>query len=55
MDCPKCKGLMVNERFSDYFLVCYAWKCVNCGTVVDPVIQKNQRRPPPSTISGVTE
>jgi hypothetical protein len=35
MDCPKCKGLMMLERFSDFFLAFYAWKCVNCGAVID--------------------
>jgi DNA-directed RNA polymerase subunit M/transcription elongation factor TFIIS len=36
MDCPKCQGLMVRERLSDYFHVCYAWKCLNCGAVIHP-------------------
>jgi hypothetical protein len=51
MDCPKCKGLMVTERFSDYFLICDAWKCLNCGAVVDPTIAENQRRQPPASVS----
>ncbi|MBI5180212.1 MAG: hypothetical protein HZA05_02265 [Nitrospirae bacterium] len=44
MTCPKCSGLMVSERFSDYFLMFYAWKCLNCGTVVDNTIIKNKRK-----------
>jgi hypothetical protein len=51
MDCPKCKGLMVKERFSDYVLVCDAWKCLNCGAVVDPTITANQRKQPPASVS----
>jgi DNA-directed RNA polymerase subunit M/transcription elongation factor TFIIS len=43
MDCPKCKGLMMMERFSDFFLVFYAWKCVNCGAVIDKTIANNRR------------
>ena len=43
MDCPKCKGLMMLERFSDFFLVFYAWKCVNCGAVIDRTIANNRR------------
>ncbi|THJ20008.1 MAG: hypothetical protein CAF44_013310 [Nitrospira sp. CG24D] len=43
MDCPKCKGLMMLERFSDFFLAFYAWKCVNCGAVIDRTIAKNRR------------
>jgi hypothetical protein len=31
MDCPECKGMTMLERFSDFFLVFYAWKCINCG------------------------
>jgi hypothetical protein len=43
MDFPKCKGLMMLERFSDFFLVFYAWKCVNCGAVIDRTISNNRR------------
>lgn len=43
MDCPKCKGLMMMERFSDFFLVFYAWKCINCGAVIDKTIANNRR------------
>jgi hypothetical protein len=38
MKCPKCEGLMFVERFSDYFLTFYAWKCINCGAVMDHTI-----------------
>jgi hypothetical protein len=31
------------ERFSDFFLVFYAWKCVNCGAVIDRTIANNRR------------
>jgi hypothetical protein len=44
MDCPKCNGLMDLERFSDFFLVFYAWKCINCGAVIDKVIASNRRK-----------
>lgn len=43
MGCPKCKGLMMLERFSDFFLVFYAWKCINCGAVIDRTIANNRR------------
>jgi hypothetical protein len=32
------------ERFSDFFLVFYAWKCINCGAVIDKTIAKNRRK-----------
>jgi hypothetical protein len=44
MDCPKCNGLMDLERFSDFFLVFYAWKCINCGAVIDKTIASNRRK-----------
>ncbi|OGW65062.1 MAG: hypothetical protein A3H49_10255 [Nitrospirae bacterium RIFCSPLOWO2_02_FULL_62_14] len=44
MDCPKCKGLMMLERFSDFFLIFYAWKCINCGSIVDRTITANKRK-----------
>lgn len=43
MDCPKCKGLLMLERFSDFFLVFYAWKCINCGAVIDRTISNNRK------------
>lgn len=43
MDCPKCKGLVMLERFSDFFLVFYAWKCINCGAVIDRTISNNRK------------
>ena len=43
MDCPKCKGLMMLERFSDFFWPSMRWKCVNCGAVIDRTIAKNRR------------
>ena len=33
MECPKCKGLMMLERFSDFFLIFYAWKCIDYSAV----------------------
>ena len=44
MDCPKCKGFMELERFSDFFLVFYAWKCFNCGAIIDRTIAENRRK-----------
>ena len=44
MECGRCKGLMVRERFSDYLLIVYAWKCLNCGAMVDPTITHNRQK-----------
>lgn len=52
--CRRCQGLMVPERFQDYYddtgqLSFYGWRCLTCGEIVDPVIQTHrthrQRRP----------
>ena len=44
MDCPKCRGLMQLERMSDFFLVFYAWKCLNCGALIDKTIASNRNK-----------
>lgn len=49
MDCPKCGGLMVMERFLDLQDDrgrgnVYGLRCVICGTVVDPLILKNRKK-----------
>jgi hypothetical protein len=33
---------MYNERVSDFSLTFYAWKCVNCGALIDQTILANQ-------------
>ncbi len=48
MGCQKCKGLMMLERFSDFFLVFYAWKCINCGAIIDRTISNNRRNSLPA-------
>jgi hypothetical protein len=35
---------MMLERFSDFFLVFYAWKCFNCGAIIDRTIAENRRK-----------
>ncbi len=37
------QGLMMLERFSDFFLAFYAWECINCGAVIDQTISNNRR------------
>ena len=44
MKCPKCDGLMFLERLSDFFLTFYAWKCVNCGAIMDRTILNNRKK-----------
>lgn len=44
MKCPKCEGLMYLERLSDFFIVFHAWKCINCGALMDRTILNNQKK-----------
>jgi len=44
MECPKCKGLMMLERFSDFFIIFHAWKCINCGSIIDRTISANRQK-----------
>jgi DNA-directed RNA polymerase subunit M/transcription elongation factor TFIIS len=43
--CRRCNGLMVLERVTDQILTTELWRCVNCGALVDHVIQQNQHVP----------
>jgi hypothetical protein len=43
MDCPKCNGLLVSERHSDFFLIFNVWRCYNCGAMIDRTISKNRQ------------
>ncbi len=48
MPCRRCKGFMVQEWCSELFSwEDYVWKCVNCGAMVDPVIDRNRSLTPP--------
>ena len=40
--CPRCNGAMVYERFQDMLEMFYAWRCLNCGEIVDPVVARNR-------------
>ena len=53
--CTRCQGLLVNVRFMDMLeidsLWGSGWRCVNCGSIVDSVIQANRRLAHPPQIS----
>lgn len=47
MNCPRCNGLAVSD---DSFAVqtgsssdFHGWRCVNCGMIIDDVINRNRR------------
>ena len=40
--CPRCDGAMVTERCQYMLTVFYAWRCLNCGEIVDDVVTRNR-------------
>ncbi|HXH85689.1 MAG TPA: hypothetical protein VNI35_02625 [Nitrospira sp.] len=42
MTCQKCKGLMIVESRPDFSPEGTVMRCINCGLVLDPLIQKNR-------------
>jgi len=42
MTCQKCKGLMVEEWRTDYSPDAAVMRCINCGLVLDPLIEQNR-------------
>jgi hypothetical protein len=53
MTCQKCKGLMIAESRPEYATEGTVLRCINCGLVLDPLIQQNRLSRPrtaPSTL-----
>ena len=53
MTCQKCKGLMIAESRPEYSVAGTVLRCINCGLVLDPLIQQNRSartRTAPSTL-----
>ncbi len=51
MQCVRCNGLMVIDRFDDLAddtgqLGFAGWRCLVCGNITDPVIIANRHSPP---------
>jgi hypothetical protein len=51
MQCIRCEGFMIEDCFDDpghadgHGMV--AWRCINCGEVLDAVIQHHRASPSP--------
>ncbi len=49
MTCPRCQGCMVSDLFLDLAETQGMWmqaaRCMNCGYVMDPVMEANRQRP----------
>jgi len=46
MECLRCQGLMYLERLCDMGDISYAWKCINCGALIDRIIMHNHTQVP---------
>lgn len=42
MTCQKCNGLMIQEWRPDFSTEAAVLRCINCGLVLDPLIQRNR-------------
>jgi len=42
--CARCGGAMIFERFLATMEIFHAWRCLNCGEIMDPVVQKNREQ-----------
>ncbi len=48
MECPRCQGVMVSDRFEDVAdeagaMKFSGWRCIICGEILDPVISANRQ------------
>lgn len=55
--CTRCGGLLLTQHYMDLLddtgqIDITAWHCMTCGEVIDPVILKNRRSPPPNLLYG---
>ena len=54
MTCPRCQGCMVSDLFLDLAETQGMWmraaRCMNCGYVIDPVMEANRQRTPTTPI-----
>ena len=42
MECHRCGGMMIYEK---YYGICehfFGWRCIACGEIIDPVILENR-------------
>ena len=50
MVCQRCRGLLVRETFDgvspEADMMRLSTRCINCGSIEDPVVRGNRLRPP---------
>ena len=42
MQCQRCNGMMIGERFYGPGNPFWGWRCVRCGEIFDPIILENR-------------
>ena len=42
MNCHRCGGIMVYEKFYGICEHFFGWRCISCGEISDPVILENR-------------
>jgi hypothetical protein len=43
---------MVREWVPDFFEDPFVWRCVNCGAIVDPTVQRDRLAEPVGSVAG---
>lgn len=46
MECIRCQGLMIVDHYIDIAgssMLVRTWRCLNCGSVVDPLIDHHRQ------------
>ena len=60
MICARCHGCMAKDHFIDLMesaesMWMAGWRCLNCGNVLDPVMERNRRRQKMAEVQEVVD
>lgn len=55
MECRKCHGLMIEEWMADELDEAFAWRCVNCGSMMDQMIQRHHEKATALSVASGTQ
>jgi len=51
MKCPKCTGLLIQEKIQEYSGRFHGWRCIQCGLRLDQTIAQNRQGVQPEELS----
>jgi hypothetical protein len=59
MTCTRCQGCMAKDHFLDLMesaesMWIPGWRCLNCGNVLDPVMERNRRGQGMAAVASAT-